>query len=334
MTAPELIVCGSLTIDNVLTAEGVATPQTCGGNVVYAALGARVWSRYVGAVSRAGAGYPTSFLGRLAAHGVDTAGIARLPEPHGMNVAFRYRADGSRERAFPPDVMARIPTAERARFTDYTTHGIAHRFRTWLDFAPGGADLPAAWRAGARGVHLAAMPVERHLEIARALRRARPDLMITLDSPWHDEREPARDCHTELFGLIDVLLPSEADLSLYRPGNPPLDTARALVRAGARAVVVKQGAAGCTILGAEGATVAAVPSHPAAAVDPTGAGDAFCGGFLAGLVARGDLVHAAVAGTVAASFAVEAVGPATLFTVDDAAAARRVEQVLGRVQRF
>jgi ribokinase len=334
MPAPELIVCGSLTLDSVLTADGVATPQVCGGNVAYAALGARVWSASVGAVSRAGADYPAALQERLAARGIDTAGIARRAAPHGMTVAFCYRADGSRTRAFPPDVMARLPAAERARFTDYTTRGEAHRFASWLDFAPAAADLPAAWVAGARGVHLAAMPVERHLDIARRLRRARPDIVILVDSPWHDARAPARDHHTELLGLVDALLPSEADLAAWRPDADPLDTARALARAGARPVIVKQGAAGCTILARDGATVAAVPSVPAAVVDPTGAGDAFCGGFLAGLVARGALEHAAVCGTVAASFAIAAVGPAALFAIDAAEVARRFDRVCAAVRRF
>ena len=43
-------------------------------------------------------------------------------------------------------------------------------------------------------------------------------------------------------------------------------------------------------------------------VDLTGAGDAFCGGFLAGLHLTGDLASAAAFGTVSASFAVEGEG--------------------------
>ena len=67
MTAPDLIACvGSLTFDNVVTAEGRALARTCGGNVVYAALGARLWGARVGLVSRAGADFPSAFLDRMA----------------------------------------------------------------------------------------------------------------------------------------------------------------------------------------------------------------------------------------------------------------------------
>lgn len=334
VSAPDLIVCGSLTIDNVLTADGEARPPVCGGNVMYAALGARVWAPRVGAVARAGANYPADGLDGLAARGIDLGGVTRGPALHGMNVAFRYRADGSRERVFPPAVMARLPAAERTRFVDYTTRGMAQRFATWLAFTPDAGDLPVGWIAAARGVHLAAMPVERHLAIAGSLRRARPDLTITVDSPWYDERDLARDHHAALFGLIDALLPSEADLATFRPGEQPLETARALARGAACTIVVKQGAAGCTVLGRDGSIAAIVPRYPVQVVDLTGAGDAFCGGFLAGLIAGRDLAGAAVAGTVAASFAIERVGTAGLYDLEPAEAARRFDHVAARVQRF
>jgi sugar/nucleoside kinase (ribokinase family) len=48
--------------------------------------------------------------------------------------------------------------------------------------------------------------------------------------------------------------------------------------------------------------------------DPTGAGDAFCGGFLAGLKKTYDPLRAALHGNVAASLAIEGTG--ALYTLD------------------
>lgn len=331
MTVPELIVCGSLTLDNVVTADFGLLPRSCGGNVVYAALGARLWAPRVGLVSRAGCDYPADFLDSLADLGLDLGGIARVDAPHGMNVAFTYRPDGSRVRAFPADVTARIPSAERARFIDYTTRGDTHRYATWIEFAPDAADLPAAWVAAARGVHLAAMPVQRHLTLARLLRSCRADLHVQVDSPWYDERERATDFHTGLMADIDLLLPSEADLATWRPDVAPLCAAAALARHAARPVLVKQGAAGCTLLGPDGRLVFSVPACPVDAVDPTGAGDAFCGGLLAGLLVDGDLRRAAVCGAVSASFAVEAPGPAGLLRATTFQAEQRAAQLAPRI---
>jgi sugar/nucleoside kinase (ribokinase family) len=43
-------------------------------------------------------------------------------------------------------------------------------------------------------------------------------------------------------------------------------------------------------------------------VDPTGGGNAFCGGFCAGWIQSGDLVTAAMYGNIAASFVIEQYG--------------------------
>lgn len=325
MSGPALLVCGSLTLDNVVTAGGALLPRTPGGNVVYAALGAALWSDRVGLVSRAGSDFPGDFLTRLEDRGLDLGGIARIDAPHGMNVAFAYRPDGSRVRAFPPELVARIPVAERGRFVDYTTHGPAHRYAVWTGFAPDAGDLPLAWMPGLRGAHLAAMPVQRHLALARRLRAAAPQAQVQVDSPWYDERVPAQDLHSTLLRDIDLLLPSEADLLVWRPEADPLDSAAGLARAAGRRVLVKRGAAGCLLLGTDGAPELTVPAYPVSAVDPTGAGDSFCGGVLAGLQRFGDLRGALIAGTATASFTVEAAGIAGLAAATPAQAHERFD---------
>lgn len=326
MSAPGVILCGSLTLDNVVTAEARALPQSCGGNVVYAALGARLWRVRAGLVLRAGCDFPQDFLGRLEALGLDIGGIARVAAPHGMNVAFAYREDGGRVRALPPAIMDALPACERPRFIHYTTRGSEHRFATWLGFAPDGGDIPLLWRI-ARFMHCAAMPVQHHLSLAQVLRAARPEAHIQVDSPWYDDRAPTQDFHTALLGTVDLLLPSEADLAAWRPGEDPLRVAAVLAAAHRRRIVVKRGAAGCLLFDAEGRCVLEVPACKVETVDPTGVGDVFCGGVLAGLYCFGDLKRALACGTVSASFAVAGVGISRLADADPDAAEGRLRHV-------
>ena len=70
-----------------------------------------------------------------------------------------------------------------------------------------------------------------------------------------------------------------------------------------------------------------IPAVPVEVVDPVGAGNAFCGGFLVGWVESGDLRTAGLYGCVAASFAVQQVGVPTV-TVDLRAEAQRRLSVL------
>ena len=108
MSAPDVILCGSLTLDNVVTAGGRALAQSCGGNVVYAALGARLWRVRAGLVSRAGCDFPQDFLERLEALGLDIGGIARVAA-HLQQFGFDL------PRGHPTPVISSLPSAVSAR---------------------------------------------------------------------------------------------------------------------------------------------------------------------------------------------------------------------------
>ena len=74
-----------------------------------------------------------------------------------------------------------------------------------------------------------------------------------------------------------------------------------------RAAVVKLGADGALVAD-DGAKPSHVPAHSAAVRDTTGAGDAFCAGFLAAWLAGSDMAAAARAGAEAAAIAVSGLG--------------------------
>jgi sugar/nucleoside kinase (ribokinase family) len=76
------------------------------------------------------------------------------------------------------------------------------------------------------------------------------------------------------------------------------------------ALFVTRGAAGARVL--EPARSSDVPATEAVEVDPTGAGDSFCGAALAALARGADPVEAARAGTRLAASVVSAVGPRAL----------------------
>jgi ribokinase len=85
-------------------------------------------------------------------------------------------------------------------------------------------------------------------------------------------------------------------------------------------------------LGGEGSLVFApyldhpmhVPAVSVQSVDPTGAGDAFCGAFAVSYGQDGDLLEAACRATVAASFVVEQRGALAVLPFDCSAAEQRL----------
>jgi ribokinase len=65
-------------------------------------------------------------------------------------------------------------------------------------------------------------------------------------------------------------------------------------------------------------------------VDTTGAGDAFCGGFMAMYTLTSDLYNAGLAGAVSASFAVEDFGLSHMFDVTPKQALNRFIELSGK----
>jgi hypothetical protein len=324
--APDLIVYGCLTLDNVVTAEGERPPQVFAGNALYAALGARVWNDSVGVVARAGANYPSACFDLLDHLGVAHEGVRRSPAPHGRNMAFVYSADGSRSRRIPAEIMAAMPAEERDRFLDTTLQPDARE--KWLAFSPNADDTPENWWSAAKGVHCAAIPMARQAAIVAAARaRAARGVWAQVDSPWQDKTAQGHVSDTNLLADVDALLPSEADLADYCAGAPPAAVVRTLLAVGARRVVLKRGAEGCDIYGPDGTRIH-VPVVSVRAVDPTGAGDAFCGGFLAGVCATGDVLMAARQGAVSASFSIERNGLDGLARADRREAAARLSSLV------
>jgi sugar/nucleoside kinase (ribokinase family) len=152
------------------------------------------------------------------------------------------------------------------RTTLYTHLGV------FADFHP---VVPDAFRQS-EVVFLANIQPELQLEV---LRQTDGTTLRALDTMnlWIDT---ARDALTEVMGQVDVVLIAEEEARQYA-NTPNLRTAaRAILALGPKILVIKQGSYGALLLGVDGSYFAA-PSYPLEDVcDPTGAGDAFAGGFL------------------------------------------------------
>jgi sugar/nucleoside kinase (ribokinase family) len=296
-----------MTIDTIMSPGGVCSPPQCGGACLYAALGARLWDTDVGIVSIVSAHYPQEWLDDLASAGIDLSGIRRSPLEIGMEANMAYRPDGSRTsfntREYPEGM------------SDEDIH--AMQVQIWYDFSPEASGIPDPYYQ-AVGAHVAPMPLARQTASLRAL--AGHVRHRTVDLPWWLGTQQ-RGEYPDLSHTTATLL-SEAEVEGYFGDIPPLEAARALAAQGSPIVVVKHGAQGSTIYDAASERSWQIPVYPTTVRDTTGAGDAYCGGFLVGLHETGDPLEAALYGTVSASFVIEEFGAlySLKFTREDAAA--------------
>ena len=281
MTVRPVVVVGNLTIDDVIQPDGSSQMGTLGGNTVHAAAAALTWTGEVGVVARCGADFPAPALERLREAGADTGGIRPVEGPTVRNWVI-YEADGTRTWVY------RTPRGRSA------------------EVAPRPDDVPAGWldRTPAPVVHIAAMPLGAAADLVRSVRERAPRAVITLDTHEDWPRGPEV---LEVARLVDVFVPSREELSTLVEHDDPARAAAELVAGGVRCVVVKLGGDGALVT-RPGLAPARVPAAAVNVVDPTGAGDSFCGGFAAGLALGEDPAAAARRGCATAAAAIGAVG--------------------------
>ena len=338
VAAPDLVAVGGLTVDNVIAADGTVGLGQAGGNGAYAAVGALAHVPRVGLVSHAVASYPKDVITRLEAGGADLAGVGWSDDRLAAGNWFIYDADGHREERLtsPPEALAEAgyPTERLTpdQVAAWREHLLARHvegersyseFRTRHPLTPD--QVPRAWK-GARGVHLAPSALDVMLGMAALFEGS----VVTADPGWQ-LAERTLDEIAPLLSRVDAFLPSEVELRALVPDAEPGEALRVLASRCGAALIVKLGARGALVWDRAADAAVPVPTRTVEARDPTGAGDAFCGGFLAGLVETGDPVRAARFGAVSASRVVTRFGADGALPVDRAAVRALMERGEDRI---
>lgn len=263
----------------------------------------------------------------LQGYGGDTSNAAIAAARAGAATAYLSRLGddwfGERLRELWADegVDAAAVENDPARSTGiyFVNHGPAGHQFSYLRAGSAASAMTPAWlpRAVIRqarifhasGISLAISTSARDTVMA-ALREARASqTLVSLDSNlrlklW--SLAQAQGAIGEAVGLCDIFLPSLEDMELLIGRREPeaiLDWGH---RRGAKVVVLKLGAEGCMV--SDGQRRVRVAGRPVPLVDATGAGDCFCGNFLARLAAGADVLDAARFANVAASLAVQGFG--------------------------
>jgi ribokinase len=115
---------------------------------------------------------------------------------------------------------------------------------------------------------------------------------------------------TILLG-VNAFMPSENELRslFWGESNDLWEMAQKIAEQGPEIVIIRRGAMGQYVFDRIGGKRYEIPAYPARLMDPTGAGPAFCGGFLAGYARTSDPLMAALHGNVSASLKIEGTGP-------------------------
>lgn len=273
---PRLVCLGQFTLDDAVRWDGTVQMGSIGGDAPYAWLAARLWMNDVALVAPVGNDFPPGGLDDLRPHGVKTEDIAARNVPT-IRSWVLYEQDGRRTWVLrsPPE--------------DY------------YELSPRYTDIPKAYRAASH-FHIAAMDMAAQEELVGSLKG--PSTLISLD-PQEDYIAGNEERLQALLGTVDIFLPSAIEVRQLTGHSDYERAARELTKIGPTIVTVKLGPDGVLVYRRGWDTVLHIVAFPTVVQDETGAGDAFCGGFMAGIACNYPLHKAASCGVVSASFAVE-----------------------------
>lgn len=292
-----ILVVGSVALDTVETPFGSAERVLGGSANFFAAAASLFPGAHVQVVGVVGDDYPMPDLDFLAERGVDLSGIERA-EGESFYWKGRYHYDLN------------------SRDTIWTRLGV------FADFQP---RIPEGFRS-ARHVFLGNIDPVLQLDV---LDQVDAPELVACDTMnfWI---EGSRDALLKLLPRVDILMVNDAEARQLADHPNLLHAARWIQERGPRWVVIKKGEHGAMLYDEQ--RIFFVPGYPLESVfDPTGAGDAFAGGFMGYLatVGRGngdELRAAMVYGSAAGSFAVEAFSVDRFRTLTPLEIAQRVEE--------
>jgi 2-dehydro-3-deoxygluconokinase len=201
----------------------------------------------------------------------------------------------------------------------FVNHGADGHHFSYLRTGSAASAMTPAWLPGVfieqarilhvSGISLAISPSAQETVLA-AMQIARAhSTLVSFDSNlrlklWTLER--ARTVITQAVGLCDVFLPSLEDMQSLIGLSAPDAIVDWSHQQGAATVVLKLGADGCLV--SDGHRRKQLAGRKVPVIDATGAGDCFCGNFLAGLASGVSPFEAAKAANIAASLAVQGFG--------------------------
>ena len=331
---PRFVVAGLMRREYLLPPVGRPLLDAPGGNLLYAAGGLRVWETEIGLLGRVGEDYPFQWRRDFEALGFDTRGLKILPGSLDLRTFRAYSESfesslnnpvshfARRELTFPKALLGYKPPSD-----DQDNPRQPH------PHAPTVGDIPKEY-LDASAAHICPMDFTSQGQLLAAF-KAGSATTVTLDpEPAYMTTNFHKDLRELLNGLT-AFLPSREELQslFWGKTNDLWEMIEGLGTFGCEFILMKSGGLGQYLYDAVGKHRWEIPAYPSRIADPTGAGDAFCGGFLAGYRKSYDPLEAALYGNVSASLKVEGSGAFYPLDVMPGLAQARLESLRDLVRK-
>lgn len=277
----DLVCIGSVFIDDIVYPDGHTRMGVLGGGAVHAAAGMAVWGERPGLAARVGTGLPASVGPYLTRH-FDIDGLSPVEYPQ-IRAWQVFENDGTRRELMRVDIVQ--------PFQD----------------GPAPHELPDSWQ-DAKGLYLV-------LDGANFMRwrnhYRKPLTLWEPNQPYMVGKNTAE--FKRLLPRVGIVSPNTQEARAIFGFLNPESLVSEMLANGAETVALRMGPEGSLVATKSAPQPLYIPAVPVEkVVDVTGAGNTYCGAFLAGWLRTGSALQAGRWGAVAASFCIETNGVADL----------------------
>jgi sugar/nucleoside kinase (ribokinase family) len=304
----QLVTIGELTLDQIVLPDGTVKSNVIGGGSLFSAIGARIWDVSVGIHAITGGEFFRATIQNIAARGIDTTGIHHIPG-NGLEMWLLHEST---------TVKQQIPKLSSANMAD-------------LDAAR--KPLPKEYQT-AKAFHLAPQSPEGHWRSLNALKQLSPKPLISMDIQADTIIDSSQYRNLSFCSQLSAFLPSREEVQQIWQTHDLAGWMNTVAFEATGCIAVKMGDQGSLVWNPVTQKIFEVPAYPTHVVDTTGAGDAYCGGFLAGFMLGRDVVTCAAMGTVSASFAIETYGALGVSLPSSTERSDRLRYVINRTSNL
>ena len=328
------IVAGKLARQYILLPTGEVFEDVLGGSAVYGAAGVGLWEKGVAIVARTGQDFPEPWLNKIERASIDRRGVRCLPDVVDLREFIAYPDPETRVLENPVALYSQRGLEFPKNLLGYNrpTNQLDSRSRPSL-LTIRQSDIPSDY-LDAIAAHICPLDFLSHTLLPPTFRQGHINT-ITLDA-GEGYMDPMfyDDMPVILSGLTAFFCNEEKLTRLFAGRSTDTwEMAEALAEMGCDLIVVKRRARGQFLYDRTSKTRWMIPAYPAQAYNLTGAGDAFCGGFLAGYRTSYDPLQATLCGNISASFAIEGSSPFYAIETMPGLASARLESLRSKVRR-
>lgn len=313
MIAPDdplrFVIAGCLNRDTILPISGSPQIDVFGGNLAYAAVGLNLWGEKAGLLAKVGPAYPLPWLNRLKFSGFNLEGIKILTDAFDdrrfiahedlANTHYQNPIQHFAERglAFPKNLLGYRP-ADLSQVNSPSTAITSIQI----------SDIPFSY-LDAGAVHICPLDFNSHIVLPSIFRQHQASIISLASYPGYMDQAYWEFIPSLLSDLTAFITSEKEVRNLFLGRQTDLwEMAKTLSRLGPEFIIIQTEMAGYYLYDSNNSNRWVVPQYRAQGVDPTGVGDSFGGGFLAGYRKFFDPVEAVMMGSIAASVVIEGSG--------------------------